>query len=155
MKSINHVQLLWNITDNPEVKVFNGDKKMVKFTLATNKSYKNKDGEFESIPSYHRCVSFNEYVVKDMEKRVSKWDALMIEGTIKYGSYEKNGEKYYTTDIVIEDWSGYNYIWRLLKSGENNTQTHRDNSSAANNRNKATRWASAYNDDISIEDIPF
>ena len=54
----NKVQLIGNLGMNPQVKEFDGGKKLVKFSLATNESYKNNQGKCISETQWHSMIAW-------------------------------------------------------------------------------------------------
>lgn len=95
---INKVTLIGNIGQPPEVKMFDDEKGVIKFSLATNENYKDKSGEWQTITEWHRI----EYIgyVKSLEKRIQKGLRVYIEGKISTDSWEdKEGNKRASTKI--------------------------------------------------------
>ena len=99
----NRVQLIGNVGNNPEIKTFDGGKKLVSFTLATNESYKNDKGEKVEQTEWHRVSAWGN-VADIIEKYVTKGKEIAIEGKLTHRSYDdKNGEKRYITEVVASD----------------------------------------------------
>ena len=73
------------------------DIKLGRFTIAIPRSWKNADGEYES--DFINCILFNanDYVKNNLKKGTQ----VSIEGRIQTRSYETNGVKKYSTDIVV------------------------------------------------------
>jgi single-strand DNA-binding protein len=99
----NKVQLIGNVGNNPEIKTFDGGKKLVSFTLATNESYKNDKGEKVEQTEWHRVSAWGK-TADVIEKFVTKGKEIAIEGKLTHRSYDdKNGEKRYITEVVASD----------------------------------------------------
>ena len=99
----NKVQLIGNVGNDPEIKTFDGGKKVVNFTLATNESYKNDKGEKVEQTEWHRVSAWGN-VAEIIEKFVTKGKEIAIEGKLTHRSYDdKNGEKRYITEVVAND----------------------------------------------------
>jgi len=99
----NRVQLIGNVGNNPEIKTFDGGKKLVSFTLATNESYKNDKGEKVEQTEWHRVSAWGK-TADVIEKFVTKGKEIAIEGKLTHRSYDdKNGEKRYITEVVASD----------------------------------------------------
>jgi len=88
---MNQVILCGRITADPEVRYTNSNKATCRFTLAVNRMTEGAD--------FVRCVAW-EKVAENMGKYVRKGDRLLVNGSITTGSYEKNGQKVYTTDVT-------------------------------------------------------
>lgn len=100
--SLNRVELIGNLTKEPEVRVFQNGNSMAAFSVATNRSYKTDDGEKKDIPEYHNIVVFGK-MVDICEKYLRKGSKVWIEGRLQTRSWEtKEGEKRYTTEIVLQ-----------------------------------------------------
>lgn len=100
MASLNQVQLIGNVGRDPESRVLPSGVMVINFSVATTEKWKSRDGEKMEETSWHRCVAFDK-TAEIIEEYVKKGDKLYIEGRLKYGSYEKDGVKHYTTDINV------------------------------------------------------
>ena len=99
----NKVNLIGNLGNNPEVKVFESGKKMVRLSLATSENYKNIKGEKVEETQWHNLVAWGK-TADIAEKYLQKGSELAIEGKLSYRSYEdKNGEKKYITEIIVNE----------------------------------------------------
>ena len=96
-KQMNKVQLIGRVTKDIECRYTPQTQKAVaRFTLAVNRMRKEDGADFIS------CVAWGK-TAEIMEKYVKKGHMVGISGRIQTGSYEKNGHKIYTTDVVVED----------------------------------------------------
>ena len=99
----NKVQLIGNVGNDPEIKSFDGGKKLAKLSIATNESYKNDKGEKVEETQWHSLVAWGK-TADIIEKYVVKGKEIAIEGKLTHKSYEdKNGEKRYVTEVVIDE----------------------------------------------------
>ena len=99
----NKVQLIGHVGQEPEIKTFDGGKKVVNFTLATNEVYKNEKGEKVEQTEWHKISAWGK-VADIIEKYVTKGKEIAIEGKLTHRSYDdKNGEKRYVTEVVAND----------------------------------------------------
>ena len=94
---MNRVILTGRLTKDIEVKQ-KGETTIGKFSIAVNRPYKNSEGEYET--DFFNCVMFNvnNYIRENLLKGVS----VVIDGRIQNSSYEVEGEKRVSTDILIE-----------------------------------------------------
>ena len=89
----NKVQLIGNLGNNPEIITLESGKKLAKFSIATNESYKNSLGEKITDTQWHNVVAWNK-TAEIIEKYVTKGNEIAIEGKLTSRSYEgKEGEK--------------------------------------------------------------
>lgn len=99
---INHVILMGRLTNNPELRYTSTNNVPVtRFTLAVDRGY--KQGE-ERQADFISCIAWNK-TAEFVEKYFSKGKMIIVSGRIQTGSYEKEGKKVYTTDIVAEEVS--------------------------------------------------
>lgn len=106
---MNKVILSGNLTKDIEV-IEKNNISLGKFTLAVSRPYKNANGKYES--DFLNCVVFNTYdYIKDNLKKGTK---VLLDGMIQTKSYEVEGTKKYSTDIVV------NKIEILTKKEEDN-----------------------------------
>ena len=97
---MNVVALVGRVTRDPDIRQSQGENPMVvaRYTLAVDRrGTKEKDkADFISMVSFGKTAEF-------LQKYVKKGTKLCIRGRIQTGSYEKDGKKIYTTDVVAED----------------------------------------------------
>lgn len=95
---MNKVLLIGRLTNDPNVRYTEGDEPLcvARFTLAVNRRTKKEEADFIS------CVAFGkrgEFVQKYLKKGVK----IAVCGSLQSGSYEKNGTKFYTTDVIVDE----------------------------------------------------
>ena len=99
----NKVQLIGRLGQEPEIITFNDGGKMAKFTLATDDSYKDQQGNKVERTYWHNIVVRNG-LVKVVENYVNKGQEIMVEGKLTSRSYEsKEGDKRYITEIICNE----------------------------------------------------
>lgn len=99
----NKVQLIGNTGNDPEIIKLESGRKLAKFTIATNESYKNDSGEKITDTQWHNVVAWGK-TAEIIEKYVTKGKEVAIEGKLTHRSYEdKSGEKRYFTEVVAND----------------------------------------------------
>lgn len=95
---MNKVILMGRLTRDPEVRM-SGDTTVARFSLAVDRRFK-KDGE--QTADFINCVAFGK-TGEFIEKYGRKGTKFVVEGRIQTGSYtNKDGQKIYTTDVVVE-----------------------------------------------------
>lgn len=99
----NRVQLIGNLGQDPEIKTLDGGKKVAKFTMATNESYKNSEGQKIEETTWHNIVAWNG-LAERASKFLKKGHEVCVEGRIVYRTYEdKKGVTKNVTDIVLNN----------------------------------------------------
>ena len=94
-----------------EVKYTGGGDPVLNMSIATNKSWKDKEGNKQTVAEWHRVVVFGKLanLVKDWIKQGS---AVYIEGELRTRKWQdKNGTDRWTTEIIL---SGYNSVLQML-----------------------------------------
>jgi single-strand DNA-binding protein len=99
----NKVQLIGRVGNTPEVIQLESGKKLVKFAMATNDSYKNENGDKVYDTQWHNLIVWNK-LTNVVEQYVKKGDELAIEGKLTNRSYDdKEGNKRYVSEIVVNE----------------------------------------------------
>jgi single-strand DNA-binding protein len=99
----NKVQLIGNLGNDPEIITLEGGKKLAKFSLATNDSYKDASGQKIENVYWHNLIAWNK-TADIVEKYLTKGREIAIEGKLTNRSYEdKNGQKHYITEVVVNE----------------------------------------------------
>ena len=99
----NKVQLIGNLGNDPEIITLESGKKLAKFSIATNESYKNAMGEKVTDTQWHNIIAWNK-TADIIEKYVTKGNEIAIEGKLTSRSYEnKEGEKKNITEVVCNE----------------------------------------------------
>ena len=101
-RGVNKVILLGNLGNDPDVKYTQGGMAIATLSVATTYSRKDKDGNFQEKTEWHRVKLFGK-TAEVAGEYLKKGRQVYIEGRIEYGSYEKDGVKHYTTDIIGDD----------------------------------------------------
>ena len=99
----NKVQLIGNLGKDPEITNLDGGKKLAKFTIATNETYKNQKGEKVTDTQWHNIVAWGK-TAEIIENYVTKGKEVAIEGKLTSRTYDdKEGVKRYITEVVCNE----------------------------------------------------
>ena len=100
----NKVQVIGNLGANPEIKNFDKGKKLAKFSLATNESFKNAQGEYIKETQWHSLVAWGK-TAEVIEKFLKKGSEIAVEGKLISRNYtDKEGIKRYVTEIEVSEF---------------------------------------------------
>ena len=100
----NKVSLIGRIGMQPEVKAFDSGKTLIRFSLATNESYKDKNGEWNELTQWHTINAWGK-TAEIMSQKINKGQEVLVEGRLVNQSYEtKEGEKRYATHIEVNEF---------------------------------------------------
>lgn len=97
---LNSVILVGRLTADPEIKEVGKDGKVVNFSLAVPRSYKNSEGEYDT--DFIQCNVWNN-IAENMKEYCKKGDLIAVKGVLQSSSYEdKEGNKKYKTDVRVD-----------------------------------------------------
>ena len=98
---MNKVVLVGRLTRDPEVRSTSSGSNTARFTVAVNRNFKNKDGQYDA--DFVSCVAFRN--TADFVSRFFKKGSMIgLEGRIQTGSFDaQDGSKRYTTDVVVDN----------------------------------------------------
>lgn len=98
----NKVQLVGHVGQNPEIKTFGASGKLARFSVATNESYKNKNGEWITNTTWHNLIAWRN-IAERVELQIQKGTHLMVEGKLINRQYtDSNNVKRYITEIEVQ-----------------------------------------------------
>ncbi|MSR86621.1 single-stranded DNA-binding protein [Candidatus Peribacteria bacterium] len=104
MKSVNTVTLLGNVSRDPELKSTPTGQTVCTFGLATNRVWKDANGEKQTLPEFHNVIAWAG--LADLcGKYVKKGKPLYVKGYLKTHTWEDNQNKmkHYMTEVVMQD----------------------------------------------------
>ncbi len=102
-KSLNKVMLIGNLGKDPELRYTSSGVAVATFTIATNESWKDQEGNFQERTEWHNIVAWRK-LAEICSEWLKKGKKVYIEGRLQTRSYDdKNGVKKYVTEIVADD----------------------------------------------------
>lgn len=102
-RSLNRVQLIGNLTRDPELRYTPNGTAVCSFGLATNRSWTTDAGEKREETEFHRIVSWNK-LAELCSQFLSKGRKIYVEGRLATRSWTgQDGAQRNATDIVIDD----------------------------------------------------
>ena len=102
MMYLNKVQLVGNITREPELKILPSGTKLLTFSIATNKKWSN-DGEKKESTEYHNIVAMGKNA-EVLNEYINIGDSIYIEGSLQTRSWESDGRKVFRTEIIVDSF---------------------------------------------------
>ncbi len=99
----NKVTLIGNLGNAAELKTFDGNKKLARLSLATNETYKNKQGEKVTETTWHTVIAWGT-LAERIVQYTQKGSEIALEGKLVNNNYtDKDGIKRYTTEVQMTD----------------------------------------------------
>lgn len=99
---MNKVILIGRLGDDPEVNHLDSGTAVAKFSLATSERFKDRNGEKQERTEWHKITVWGK-LAEVVERYVRKGSQVMVEGKIQTSTYEKDGQKRYSTEIVCQN----------------------------------------------------
>ncbi len=100
----NKVQLIGRLGQDPKFMTFEEGKSKVNFSLATNESYRDREGEKVERTQWHEVVAWGS-LSEVVDQYLKKGSEVAIEGRLHYRTYDdQEGNTRYVTEIVVKDF---------------------------------------------------
>lgn len=147
-RGVNKVILVGNLGNDPDMKHTAGGMAICTISLATTSQRKDKDGEKIEKTEWHRVKLFGK-LGEIAGEYLRKGSQCYIEGRIEYGSYDKEGVKHYTTDIIADEMQ---MLGSNGEGGGQREQAPRTQQPAPQRQSPAPQQAPL--DDFADDDVP-
>lgn len=98
---INKALVYGNLTRDPEMKALPSGSNVTNFSIATNRTWNDKDGNKQEEAEFHNVVVFGKHA-ENVAKYLTKGSSAYVEGRLQTRSWEKDGQKMYRTEIVAD-----------------------------------------------------
>jgi single-strand DNA-binding protein len=102
--SVNKVILVGRLGRDPEIRYTSGGQPVANFSVATDESYKDRNGERQKRTEWHRIVIWGKQA-EVAQKFLKKGTEVYFEGRLQTREWQdKEGQKRTTTEIVVTDF---------------------------------------------------
>ncbi len=149
---INKVTLIGNLGQDPEIRRLENGAVVARFSVATNESYKDRNGEWQTRTEWHTVVAWRN-LAEIVERNFKKGKQVYVEGKLTHRKWQdKEGNDRYTTEIVANTLR----ILGRREEGEGGEggSNYTPNTQPATNTNPATPQA-AEPMQAADDDLPF
>ena len=100
---VNRVTLIGRLGADPEIKITQEGKTIARFSIATDESYLDNDGNKIEITEWHRIVVFGK-LAEIVKEYFEKGRLCFIEGKLRTRQWEdKKGNKKWTTEVIAKN----------------------------------------------------
>ena len=145
---INRVILVGRLTKDPEYRQTQSEVSTATFTLAVNRTFKNKNGEREA--DFINVVVFRQQA-ENVSKYLSKGSLAGVDGRIQSRNYEnKEGQRVFVTEVVADSVQFMDSKGSNQQSNQSQEKTQTGNNPFNNGMQNANGPI-----DISDDDLPF
>ncbi len=146
---LNKAIIIGNLTRDPEQKSLPSGIAVTSFSVATNRIYKDKDGNRQEQTEYHNIVVFGRQA-ETSGQYLKKGQSVLVEGRMQTRSWEQDGVKKYRTEIIA-DTVQFGPKTGNQSSGDNTNNTGINQDSGSSNSSQIDYPE----EDINPDDIPF
>lgn len=165
--SLNRATLIGHLGQDPEMRRTRDGKPIANLSVATSESWRDRNsGERKEKTEWHRVVIFSEGLATVAEKYLSKGSKVLVEGQIQTRSWEKDGHKNYTTEIVLQGFDAKLILLDGKDSNNGGGRRDRDDDRGSRNDDRGSRGRDRDDDrgrggssgrasDYDDSDIPF
>jgi len=155
---LNKVMLIGRLTQDPEVRTIPSGQSVAQFTVATNRVWRNENGEQKEQVEYNNVVAWRK-LAEIAGQYLTKGRQVYIEGRLQTRSWEdQNGNKKYRTEIIAENMimlGGKRKETALETPPPPSSEEEASLSPSASLPKEEKEKDNSGNEEIKIEDIPF
>jgi single-strand DNA-binding protein len=153
---LNKAFVYGNLTRDPELRALPSGQQVASFSLATNRTYKDKEGGKKEQVEFHNIVAFGRQA-EVIGQYMKKGKAIFVEGRMQTRSWESEGQKKYRSEIVVENFqfgpAGMGGGSGSMGGGQGSAgESNQDSGSKASAPADEIQYP---DEDINPEDIPF
>lgn len=146
-KGFNKVVLLGNLTRDPELRTTNSGTSVCSFSLAVNRTWRDKDGNQQEDVTFVDCVAWAK-AGEIIHQYTQKGRALLVSGRLESRSWEQDGQKRSKIEVTVED---FNFIGGDGGGGGRGGDTSTTSQSSKTSSSKTS--SKKDDDEVVIEDI--
>ena len=99
MNGLNRVELIGHLGADPELKMTPNGFSVMHLNLATNESWKDKEGVVRDKVEWHRITVWGKQA-EALAKFLRKGWKVFVQARLEHGSFDKDGQKHYRTDVI-------------------------------------------------------
>ena len=126
---MNSVDIIGNLGRDPEVRETRAGRLAV-LSVATTETWKDKSGQRQERPQWHRVVIYNDGLVDNVSRYLRKGSKARIRGSLEYRSYDKDGEQRQVAEIVLRHRGEVEFLDPPSSNGKQQQQPPRQTASA-------------------------
>lgn len=147
---LNKAFVVGNLTRDPETRALPSGSKVTSFSVATSRTFKNKEGVRQDYVEYHNITAFDK-LGELCGQYLRKGQQVLVEGRIQTRSWEgQDGQKKYRTEIIAE-----NVQFGSKPSGSSSTATDSGSTKKEVTKTEGDEKIDYPQEEINPDDIPF
>ncbi len=156
-RSLNRVELIGNLTRDPELKYTPAGTAVCTFGVATNRSWTTAEGQTKEDTQYHRIVAWQK-LAELCGKLLNKGRKVWLVGRLTYRSFTgKDGQPRSITEIVLDDFIVFYDGKKSLEEGQSGEVRHTESSEETPPppADVESTETEKKDESVSADDIPF
>ncbi len=143
--TVNKVTLIGRLGQDPEIRFTGEGNAVASFSVATNESWKDKDGVTQERTEWTKCTVFGPSAEKYIQPYVKKGTLVYVEGSLKTDKWQdKEGNERYSTSVVANNYGGV----QILGGGESSMDT-------SGGMNQTPKKEENLDQTVEDDDLPF
>lgn len=146
---LNKALIIGNLTRDPEMRSLPSGIQVSSFSVATNRVFKDKEGNKKEQADFHNVVVFGRQA-ELVAQYLKKGSSVLVEGRMQTRSWEADGQKKYRTEIVAD-----RVQFGPRSSGTGSSGAQKTQAKVADEGTKQPDAIEYPQEDINPEDIPF
>lgn len=147
--SLNQAQIIGNLTKDPEVRQTPNGNTVATFTIATNFTWKDSNGQKQEKAEFHNIVAWGK-LAEICQNYLNKGQKIYIQGRLQTRDWEaEDGSRRYKTEIIAE-----NMIMLSSSQGSSNNSYQAQEEPMPSESQSNANFENV-DDEISIDDLPF
>jgi single-strand DNA-binding protein len=158
MYSLNRAQILGNLTRDPEMRYTPNGQAVTSFAIATNRRWKDKDGNNQEQTEFHDIVAWGK-IAEILSQYVHKGNKLYVEGHLQTRQWEaQDGAKKTRTEIIVEDFVFLSPKGEITANSGAELDSDVEESPVKEEKNttkKPTKKEESSEEEINLDEIPF
>ncbi len=153
---LNKAIVIGNLTRDPEQKSLPSGIAVTSFSVATNRVYKDKDGNKQEQSEFHNIVVFGRQA-ETSGQYLKKGQSVLVEGRMQTRSWEQDGVKKYRTEIVADTVQFGPKAGGAGDNSQNQAETPSQDSGGKQDSGSSNEGSQIEypDDEINPDDIPF
>ncbi len=152
--SLNQAQIIGNLTKEPDVRQTPNGSTVATFTVATNYTWKDSNGQKQEKAEFHNVVAWGK-LAEICQNYLNKGQKVYIQGRLQTRDWEaEDGSRRYKTEIIADNMIMLSSSSQSSSQGSYNNQ-QQEPAKAAVAPDSGNADFSNNDDEISIDDLPF
>lgn len=147
-RSFNQVTIMGNLTRDPDLRQIPSGQSVCSFSLALNRSYKDKDGNWQEATDFVDVVAWAQ-LGERVAQYVTKGRPVLVSGRLQSRQWEQDGQKRSKLEVVAND------VTFLGGRGDNDDGSQQQESQNNKKSNKDVAIEDSGDEPINLDDIPF